>query len=900
MRILIYLLAMSAFGQGTDKELHVARNFVKTKLSASLSASATSFTVANATNIVQNQLLVIDGNEVVKVCSVSGTTVYVGYASCPNVDGRGFDSTTAVAHATNAVVADVPTAAHHNALADQVKILTAAAGAGISPVPYAWTAQAPGGSLSAGGVGQSITLTPCPLGIAGTPAFPTYVRLSGGTGTAEATLIVAGGTCTSGAATGTILVTPTYAHSGAWTVGPANVGLQEAVNTHPTGGTITIPVGTNTIYAKVSFGAYHQFVGSGTASIVSATSMYDTSQAAFEYLSTATLGAVDDLVVGIKFADFYLAAKNGVKINATVIPTYQYNILGAKFENLRLNGTYATAVDANKNTDTVPLVAETIGYGVGIQCNQCFRMKVDNSQIENYGIGVYISGDESQIVGNRIQSSAWLIYIDGSASTTLFHGNSNVVRDNKLGNILRMGGVVLNQTWHTVIEGNYMESYCPSSRFVWSYGGAGTAGPVGTKIIANRMDDPNNAGLCSTGAANTTPIFSLDEIYGTEIAHNFMLVGAGAVPGMTFGTTYYGATRPNQYHVHDNSPSWPEPTGYLNPVLAVTYPVQPGVVVGDLNPYIFRANNVGGAVTHSAGVTTMPWNASGVTGRFVLTDQACCWLARFYPKDAGYTQFAVRVTGTKTGATGITFVQVQYIGTGTTTVYTGNQTFTATTETETKLIYVSVPAGEIMTGRWEVSVDNTQAEIEQLELSPVQDTLVGGSLVLTGSITGATTGAFSGALSAASLALGGAITGATTGAFSGAVSAGSLALSGALSGVTTAAVSGAITSTLATGSAPLVVASTTPVANLHGKVLAYNPGGTQQVGAHAVFGKCTLGTDCAVTLTGAAAFTNTTSYYCAATDQTSAAAVKVVNTAGGTVTFTGTGTDVISFVCIGN
>jgi len=51
---------------------------------------------------------------------------------------------------------------------------------------------------------------------------------------------------------------------------------------------------------------------------------------------------------------------------------------------------------------------------------------------------------------------------------------------------------------------------------------------------------------------------------------------------------------------------------------------------------------------------------------------------------------------------------------------------------------------------------------------------------------------------------GGAVSGVTT-----------LAMAGALSGVTTAAVSGQITSTLATGTAPLVIASTTEVANLN-------------------------------------------------------------------------------------
>lgn len=55
-----------------------------------------------------------------------------------------------------------------------------------------------------------------------------------------------------------------------------------------------------------------------------------------------------------------------------------------------------------------------------------------------------------------------------------------------------------------------------------------------------------------------------------------------------------------------------------------------------------------------------------------------------------------------------------------------------------------------------------------------------------------------------------------------------------------------------------------------------------------------------VTFTGPAAFASATSYTCTANDQTAAAAVKVTQTSGTSVTFTGTSTDVIRFNCIGN
>lgn len=61
-----------------------------------------------------------------------------------------------------------------------------------------------------------------------------------------------------------------------------------------------------------------------------------------------------------------------------------------------------------------------------------------------------------------------------------------------------------------------------------------------------------------------------------------------------------------------------------------------------------------------------------------------------------------------------------------------------------------------------------------------------------------------------------------------------------------------------------------------------------------VKGTCTLGTNCAITFATAYG----TAPVCVGTDQTAAAAVKSAPLTTG-VTFTGTGTDVIAYVCLG-
>src|SRR5271166_915047 len=110
--------------------------------------------------------------------------------------------------------------------------------------------QSPGGTLSAGS--NTITLSPCPRGVdtSNNTAAPYGVYLSGGTGTAEA-VPVTGGTCTPSASSGTIIVTVANSHSGAWTVGAANGGIQEAWNTADGGNSVNSGAGYP--FARVQF-----------------------------------------------------------------------------------------------------------------------------------------------------------------------------------------------------------------------------------------------------------------------------------------------------------------------------------------------------------------------------------------------------------------------------------------------------------------------------------------------------------------------------------------------------------------------------------------------------------------------------------------------------------------------
>lgn len=83
----------------------------------------------------------------------------------------------------------------------------------------------------------------------------------------------------------------------------------------------------------------------------------------------------------------------------------------------------------------------------------------------------------------------------------------------------------------------------------------------------------------------------------------------------------------------------------------------------------------------------------------------------------------------------------------------------------------------------------------------------------------------------------------------------------------------------------------------------YNAAGTLQTGSavHLVQDTCTLGTNCGITLSGSAAYTSAISYTCTCHDQTTPLNACGVNqTGGGALTITGTGTDVIRYMCAGN
>jgi hypothetical protein len=85
----------------------------------------------------------------------------------------------------------------------------------------------PSGSL-VGGTQATVTLTPCPVGVDTSGNSMYFVYISG-QGTPEPAMVT-GGTCTSGASSGTITFTPKNTHSATYVLSSASSGIQEGIN----------------------------------------------------------------------------------------------------------------------------------------------------------------------------------------------------------------------------------------------------------------------------------------------------------------------------------------------------------------------------------------------------------------------------------------------------------------------------------------------------------------------------------------------------------------------------------------------------------------------------------------------------------------------------------------------
>lgn len=488
MKILpLLLIAASAFAQTaifpggvvTDNQLGIAANITRAQLSGSVGLTDTTFNVTNsscvkagfsascASTFVPNMMLVLD-NEAVQICQVTPgavtTALKIGHSSCPNIDGRGFDSTVIATH-NAAIISSINIAWNHNAMAKEVEAIEAGlAGTSLLASTFNFTPQTPGGSLIIGS--NTVAINPGLQGVSGSDVGHS-VYVSGGTGTAEPCLIT-GGTATSGVA-GTIVMTCARTHSSGWTISSVLAGMPEAVyvacarsggtvviapGNFTQHGTMTIPCsnitlqggggaccGLGTWISRTEDFGHSVSVGMGSPALlqVNAFKMFDLSFA-FNLGSGIPTSVSQKPTTG---AHVILWSPNTVNIERCRFENMVYNIeqIGGSYVTIRDNqfvGLWNPSVPATQITKANYYITKTSLAGVSIPTWTLLDNNNIGSSFGNDGpdSGVRIeSAEDLEIRGSSISSaSGQNILITGTTALTLLNIRIHHVKFDSAGN----------------------------------------------------------------------------------------------------------------------------------------------------------------------------------------------------------------------------------------------------------------------------------------------------------------------------------------------------------------------------------------------------------------------------------------------------------------------------------
>lgn len=248
---------------------------------------------------------------------------------------------------------------------------------------YNFTPQTPGGTLIAHGSNQAITLNPCPIGVSGSDTNH-YLYLTAGTGTSEIVPIT-GGTCVSGASSGTITVTPAYGHSGLWTVQSATGGIQEACNIQPWVG---VPSGVVPIYGPITPPANSRISGTSKWSTdlmgqftLSAAPLFNTINSGIQ---------VDNLFLGQVSVGTTDSVDNFTAGTRTFTPVSITNIVAGE----------SVAIDSNTNREVVVVLSTTASTFT------CTTTKTHNGTVTPFPISAPVNGNYGVYANGSGGSSA--------------------------------------------------------------------------------------------------------------------------------------------------------------------------------------------------------------------------------------------------------------------------------------------------------------------------------------------------------------------------------------------------------------------------------------------------------------------------------------------------------------
>ena len=685
--------------------------------------------------------------------------------------------------------------------------------------------------------------------------------VSGGTGTAEACLVV-GGTGVSGATSGQIVIQCTYAHSGAWTISSAAGGVPEAVWANGGNGKsvdVLIPApndGTNGIYVHAAIsipywgGASVRLRGPGRFGYVLQRAsdypagdliVYDGNNLVGDtaYPGGSTSLTVRDMQIRNGETTFNNTSGAAIHIKHAIYP--HHSVEGVLIDNgrtgiwvddssnvtIRDSWTYQEGTYAAAGYTSVAglLLAGTVRPPAGIQVSDCVFFSADISQVGSMGAGVWITGADGIQISNSFSNGQSAVMIEGAAGRTI----GGVYLDGMILDTNGYNGVaILGAT----AAGLFNNIRVANSHIAGMVAGSGIVIDPSTnadrvQIVGNNIVNSNLYGIVVGGTGAKTSIELANNTIENANIHD--QAGVGAIDVSVGGVTVIGNTLVDTGPGHAKyglyvSAAISGLTGGLNDFTAAE--VAPISITSGSTNVVLGADrgvkNVIPTVASGASVAVPPYPAAKVTGTNQITT----------------------LTDGQAGQT----VELIFIDAAPGGLGTGGNIRKAAFPAQNQSVWLTFdgtnwyPSGPQAVNLAQLPLTNRGDLLLATGATPVLGSLAKGTQYQT------------------------------------------------LQGGATEPGYDAVHLDQATA-----VTGVLPAANVG---LAFNPAGVAQAGARVVFGSCTLGTDCAVTFS--APFTSNTSYRCVATDQTSAAATKAVNTSNSQVTFTGTGVDSLGFICVGN
>jgi hypothetical protein len=370
---------------------------------------------------------------------------------------------------------------------------------------------------------------------------------------------------------------------------------------------LVIPWGVFMLNGKITLGSNSRIIGESRSGTILFNGSDDFT---FELLTELATPAntKTPLITGMRFENFTLYAKNGIKLNREweditnpENPESDWDkqrfILGVVLKQLYFRGEYNSDLDANFETDTAPTLAELRGYGIGFHANKLFDSEIKLCDFRLYGIGTLTTGcDINELMTTRYNENARHWHSKQVTVTGVdVIGSSNVLHHCDMLVNYRIGGIYLDTTNGHIIRDCFFENPA-TSRDSTNY--LITTNDIYTKIVGNRFSTTKGS-----GSGTSTPYMDLDPRWGLEVAHNSWNVGVGGVPESSAQITNTSWSSSLLRHVRfiDNDPEMPLPDA----------PLQEEAYDG----YRLYYRNWFGI---SGILATYPFIQSGTTGRWVF------------------------------------------------------------------------------------------------------------------------------------------------------------------------------------------------------------------------------------------------------------------------------------------